>query len=58
VSAAGEAVMIAALMSAPFLGSWIAAAWGVPWAILVGGILVGLVGAGGLVWVFLSRRKA
>jgi predicted MFS family arabinose efflux permease len=57
VSAAGEAVMIAALMSAPFLGSLIAATLGVPAAVLTGGTLVGLVGIGGLLWVFLRDRN-
>ena len=57
VSAAGEAVMIAALMSAPFLGSAIANAFGVPAAVLAGGVLVGLVGTGGLLWLFLRDRN-
>ena len=52
VSAAGEAVMIVAMMAAPFLGSLITAGWGVPAPFLAGGLLLGLLGAAGLAMAF------
>ncbi len=48
VSAAGEAVMIVAMMAAPFLGSLISAGWGVPAPFLAGGVLLALLGLAGL----------
>jgi len=54
VSAAGEAVMIVAMMAAPFIGSLIAAGWGIPAPFLTGGVLLGLLGLTGL--AFALRR--
>jgi MFS family permease len=54
VVAAGEAVMIVAMMSAPFIGSLIAAWFGVPAPFLVGGVLLALLGLLGL--GFAARR--
>ena len=48
VVAAGEAVMIAALMTAPFLGSIISSVFGIGAAFLVGGALLTIVGIAGL----------
>ena len=52
VTAAGEAVMIGAMMAAPFLGSLISATFGVPAAFLTGGVLLGLLGLIALVFAF------
>lgn len=52
VSAAGEAAMIAAMMSAPFLGSLITAGFGVPAPFIVGGALIILLGLGALAFAF------
>jgi predicted MFS family arabinose efflux permease len=48
VSAAGEAVTITAMMAAPFFGSLITAAWGVPAPFLIGGVMLLLLGLAGL----------
>ena len=48
VSAAGEAVMIVAMMAAPFIGSLIATGWGIPAPFLTGGVLLALLGIAGL----------
>jgi MFS family permease len=52
VSAAGEAVMIVAMMAAPLLGSLITAAWGVPAPFLIGGVFLGILGLAGLAAAF------
>lgn len=54
VTAAGEAAMIAAMMSAAFLGSLISTGYGVPAPFIVGGGLIVLLGLGAL--VFALRR--
>jgi len=54
VTAAGEAVMIVAMMAAPFLGGLITAGWGVPAPFLTGGVLLSLLGLIGL--AFALRR--
>ena len=48
VSAAGEAVMIVAMMAAPFIGSLLASGWGIPAPFLTGGVLLGLLGVAGI----------
>lgn len=48
VSAAGEAVMIVAMMAAPFIGGLIASGWGISAPFLTGGVLLALLGLGGL----------
>ena len=54
VTAAGEAAMITAMMAAPFLGSLVSAAFGVPTTFVFGGALLIILGLGGL--VFALRR--
>lgn len=54
VTAAGEAAMISAMMSAPFLGSLISAGFGVPAPFILGGALLILLGLGAL--AFALRR--
>lgn len=54
VTAAGEAAMIVAMMSAPFLGSLISVGFGVPAPFIVGGILLAALGLGAL--AFALRR--
>lgn len=49
VSAAGEAVMIVAMMSAPLIGSLITAGWGIAAPFLTGGVLLSLLGLAGMV---------
>jgi hypothetical protein len=48
VVAAGEAIIIIALMTAPFLGSALASALGIGAPFLVAGVLVTLLGIAGL----------
>jgi hypothetical protein len=54
VFAAGDAITMAVMLSAPFLGSTIAAHYGVGAAFLAGGILVALLGLFSLLGSFLS----
>jgi MFS family permease len=49
VVAAGEAIIIVALMTAPFIGSALASAYGIGTPFLVAGVLVTLIGIAGLV---------
>jgi len=53
VFAAGEAVITAVMLSAPFIGSFIAATWGTGAAFLCGGMLLVLLG---LVSIVPGRR--
>lgn len=54
VTAAGEAVMIVAMMSAPVIGGLITTTWGISAPFLVGGVLLSLLGLVGL--AFAVRR--
>jgi len=54
VTAAGEAVMIVAMMSAPVIGGLITATWGISAPFLVGGVLLAMLGLAGL--AFAVRR--